>query len=130
VTEQTEPYTVVIRCDWCWRRHGHAPALAIAENRPGRGWSVWGAHRGGRRGLPVVIREGGAPHGQLRYIAEPPAGSGGHRSKRLVVYPITAAAAQLVCSGRGCNHKPREAVRRLADLAEQAAATGRADIYV
>jgi hypothetical protein len=121
---------VAVRCDPCARRYGYAPVLAVLERKPGEAWTAWVAHRGGRRALPVAVREGGAPHGQLRFIAEPGPGSGYHRARRLMVYPITAAAAQLVCRGRRCTHKPREAVSTLADLAEQAAAAGRADIYV
>jgi hypothetical protein len=131
MTEQPEPYEVAIRCDRCLRRYGHdgARLLAVAELKPGEDWGVWEALRGGRGARPVAVREGGAPHGKVQYIAAPGPGAGYSRARRLVVDPITAAAAQLECPRKTCTHRPRESRARLVALAEQAMAAGRHDAY-
>jgi hypothetical protein len=119
VAKQTELFDVVFRCDPCDRRHGHAPVLAAADEGAAGGWSFWVADRGGIRGRAVAVRE--APDALARLYGTEP-------STRLGFLPLTAAAAHLAC--RRCPHRPRLATARLIELAEQAVADGRQEVFV
>jgi hypothetical protein len=131
VPEQRDQYRVAVYCDRCAQRRGRGPVLAVAQREP---WMVDGhwqlkvARRLPRRLPPesprvVTSYSGGAvPDRRKRWQAE--------RGRRLVLVPVHAlerSAALLIC--QKCKARPRVAVAKLVELAEQAMAAGRHDAY-
>ena len=133
VSEQSAGYRVTFYCDRCARRWGRSPILAIADKEP---WTVdghWRLRVTRRRSRPISperaragsIRSysGGAVPDRPRHIAPKPG-----RFQLVPVLAIETSAAQLICPK--CGARPRVAMEKLGDMADQAMAAGRLDAYV
>jgi hypothetical protein len=131
VSEQPNRYSVTFYCDRCAQRWGYAPVLAVANREP---WMVEGhwwlqvARRLPRRlppellPFPVKSHSGGAvPDQPKRAVVK----RGRFALVRLSA--LEASAAQLIC--QKCKARPRVAVTKLIELAEQAMAASRHDAY-
>jgi hypothetical protein len=127
VREQTDAYRVIFYCDRCAQRWGRGPVLAVAEREP---WMVEGhwwlrvARRLPRRveaPLPAKSYSGGAvPDQPKRFVVE--------RGRiGFVQLSVQATAALLIC--QKCKARPRVAIAKVIELAEQAMAAGRHDAY-
>ena len=132
VNEQSDVYRVTFHCDRCAQRWGRGPILAVAEREP---WMVKGhwrfqvARRTPRKVTPERVKlgsipsySGGAIPDQPKHIAPRPG-----RFQLVPLSAFHASAAQLIC--QRCKARPRIAVAKLTDLAEQAMAAGRHDAY-
>ena len=132
VSEQSDAYRVTFYCDRCAQRWGRGPVLAVADREP---WMVEGhwrfhiARRTPRRLSPERVRmgsmksySGGAVPDQPRRFA-PKVG----RFQLVPLSAFHASAAGLICPK--CKARPRVAIEKLVELAEQAMAAGRHDAY-
>jgi hypothetical protein len=137
VSEQPNRYRVTFYCDRCVRREGHKRILAVAERGPHPHWhpDLWDqwrlsiARRTPRRVSPERARigpvksySGGAVPDHPQHFAPKPG-----RFQLVPLHPFDTAT-QLIC--RHCKARPREAVAKLVELAEQTVAAGRRDAYV
>ena len=130
--EQSHLYRVTFYCDPCAQRWGRGPVLAVAEREPWMAEGHWRfevARRTPRKVSPERARigaltsySGGAvPDQPKRFVGKP---------GRFQLIPLSAfdtSAAGLIC--RKCPARPRVALAKLIELAEQAMAAGRHDAY-
>ncbi len=127
VSGQSDAYRVTFYCDRCAQRWGRGPVLAMADREP---WMVEGHRRlqVARRlsriveaAIPVKSYSGGAvPDQPKRFVVKP-------GRFQLVPLGFGVPAAGLIC--QKCKARPRVAVTKLIELAEQAMAAGRRDAY-
>ena len=121
VPEQRDQYRVTVYCDQCAQRWGRGPILAVVEKEP---WMVDGHWRLAiSRQVPVATSYSGGviPDRPKRFAIQ---------RRRLQLVPVSvlsASAARLQCPK--CAARPRVAVAKLMELAEQAMAAGRHDAY-
>jgi hypothetical protein len=133
VSEQSAAYRVTFYCDRCAQRWGRGPILAVADREP---WMVEGdwrlqvTRRSSRPISPERVKagsirsySGGAIPDRPRSIAPKPG-----RFQLVPLHAFETSAAQLVCPK--CKARPRVALAKLVELAEQALAAGRRDAYV
>jgi hypothetical protein len=126
MSEQPDRPDVVFRCERCWRRQGRGPDLAAAARDADGGWRLWVTRRADRAAFSTVAAPAaGGPVRKL--IAFGPYLETSTRRVVLVPLPV-GAAGQLAC--RGCPAAPRRSWAALVELAKQAAAAGRRDIYL
>ena len=132
MAKQTNQYRVTFYCDQCAQRWGRGPVLAVADRGsdwPEGQWWVQVARRIRQpisperaRAESVKSYSGGAvPDRPKRFLPTP---------GRFQLVPLTnpeVSAARLIC--RKCSARPRVALAKLIELAEQAMAAGRHDAY-
>jgi hypothetical protein len=132
MAEQRDQYRVTFHCDLCAQRWGRGPVLAVAEREP---WMVEGhwrfqvARRTPRKVTPERARIGSIPSYSGGAIPDYPTRIA-PKVGRFQLVPLSVfhtSAARLIC--QRCKARPRVAVEKLIELAEQAMAAGRHDAY-
>jgi hypothetical protein len=132
VSEQSDAYRVTFYCDCCAQRWGRGPVLAIADR--GSDWpeGCWWLQVARRRSRPISPEQaraesvrsysgGAVPDRPNRFKPKP------GRFQLVPLNTFGISAAGLVCPK--CKARPRVAVAKLVELAEQAMAASRHDAY-